>query len=310
MLKTFLLFSYGYFIAFLLGCVQVPVITRLVIPEDFGIGALFLLVSSLLLMAILMGWDQAFVRYFHEKAQCEKFELLVSCFCMPAVLLCAVTLLLCVFYDPLSVFICGKKSFLLVLLLIIHLILSLVMRFSSAVVRMKGMPKYFSNAQIAYKGSYFVFILLLAFLIRHDKYFLLIAAELLALTIQVAVLTAPFLKKIFRYKFSISSAMHQWGTYFRFSAPLLFGTFAVWIFANLDKVTLKTWSTVSELGIYSATGKICVALTLLQASFSSFWTPLCYAHHNENPENKILKEPTLEKLVPTIRILTLFVSTN
>lgn len=61
-----------------------------------------------------------------------------------------------------------------------------------------------------------------------------------------------------------------------------------WLFTSFDKIALKEWSTFSEIGYYSAASKIVALLTVLQGSFTTFWTPVCYEHYEKFPEDNNL----------------------
>lgn len=75
MIKLILKFSYGSFLTAAISLFTTPVITALIIPEEFGKAAMFTLVYSLLLQFFLLGIDQSYVRYFYSKKDIKNSHL-------------------------------------------------------------------------------------------------------------------------------------------------------------------------------------------------------------------------------------------
>lgn len=63
---------------------------------------------------------------------------------------------------------------------------------------------------------------------------------------------------------------------FFFSYPLAFTAFITWAFQSFDRIALKQWSSVYQLGIYVAAFRIVLVLQMVQTSFTTYWIPLAY----------------------------------
>jgi len=66
----------GQWIAAFISFITTPVITWLIIPEEFGKASMFTLAFNLLLTIALLGADQSFVRMFYERPEDERRNLL------------------------------------------------------------------------------------------------------------------------------------------------------------------------------------------------------------------------------------------
>ncbi len=65
-LKGFLSFSVGTWLRAIISFFSTPVISYLIVPEEFGRAAMFTLVYNIALLVSLLGIDQSFVRYYYE----------------------------------------------------------------------------------------------------------------------------------------------------------------------------------------------------------------------------------------------------
>ncbi len=67
LLKKFLAFSVGGWIALLIGLISTPITTRIFSPEELGKASMFNLAINVSMMLLLFGTDQAYVRFFYEE---------------------------------------------------------------------------------------------------------------------------------------------------------------------------------------------------------------------------------------------------
>ena len=71
----------------------------------------------------------------------------------------------------------------------------------------------------------------------------------------------------------------------KFSAPLVLTLALTWVFASSDKITIKMFKDLGEVGIYSGAFKVVSLLTVIQSGFTTFWTPTALEHYSKNPED-------------------------
>jgi O-antigen/teichoic acid export membrane protein len=70
----------------------------------------------------------------------------------------------------------------------------------------------------------------------------------------------------------------------QFGLPLVPATTLTWALSSIDKIGLKEWSTLDQLGLYSAAFKVASLLGVLQTIFTTAWIPVAYKWY-ENNEN-------------------------
>ena len=60
-----------------------------------------------------------------------------------------------------------------------------------------------------------------------------------------------------------------------------------WLFGSLDKITIKMFKDLGEVGIYSGAFKVVSLLTVIQSGFTTFWTPTALEHYSKNPKDTL-----------------------
>ncbi|MGL5427915.1 MAG: lipopolysaccharide biosynthesis protein, partial [Cetobacterium sp.] len=71
----------------------------------------------------------------------------------------------------------------------------------------------------------------------------------------------------------------------KYSLPFTITMALTWIFQSSDKIAIKMFSSVEELGLYSAAFKIVALLNIIQTGFTTFWVPVAYQKYTEDPDN-------------------------
>jgi O-antigen/teichoic acid export membrane protein len=263
-----------------------PIITALIIPEEFGKAAMFTLVYSLLLQFFLLGIDQSYVRFFYTKNDEEyKSDLLLnslySCFLAAFVGI----FLILVFRRTLSEQILGEYSFQIVLILIISLLVGLFERFTSLLLRMQQKASEFSllkliMAAITFAGTYFY-----AVLVKADFYS--IVYGYLAALFVCAVVGFALGFSVWKKKIRVNPGLIKEITLY--GLPFVPTFIASWLFEGVDKIMLRHFSNYKELGLFSASFKFVAILSILQLAFSTFWIPVSMELYEKNSRDAAIK---------------------
>ena len=88
-LSHFLIIGAGTVINMFLSLLTTPLITRLVDPSEYGQLSIFTMYTSIAVMVLCIGLDQALVRYYYDKDEIEyKTGLLKLCFVLPMLVSC------------------------------------------------------------------------------------------------------------------------------------------------------------------------------------------------------------------------------
>ena len=74
-LKSYISFSLGMWFRAGISFLSVPVISYLIIPEEFGKSAMFTMTFSIITGFMFLGTDQSFMRFFNEYREEERRRL-------------------------------------------------------------------------------------------------------------------------------------------------------------------------------------------------------------------------------------------
>lgn len=282
--RKFMEFGIGSIITLMIGFISSPIITRLISPVENGKFSMFITIGNLVLMFSYLGLDQSYVRYFYEEKDEVRGTLVKWCMKIPIIVNIGVSVLLLIFYKPISTFIIGKSSLNIIILLVVFLIISVILRFSTLQIRMQQRAKMFSFINIIQKASNLILVIGL-YSIYSNNYYTLILATLISTMIGggVAILVE---KEVWFSSDKNKALKTSKKDIMRYGLPLIFSMAITWIFQSTDRIAIKYFVGYGELGLYNGAMTIIALLTAVQATFTTFWTPVAFEKYNENPENK------------------------
>ena len=275
-------FSGGPLIGVLISMVTVPLVTRMVSPEEFGKSALFTLVQTLFTLVALFGLDQAFVRYYNNKEHSSK-SILYNSFILPFLFCLIIIIFIVLFWKTLSLWIFEQNEPILMFSFCLFLPALLINRFSLLIVRMELRGILYSALLITSQIINFICLLLL--LIFFEKSFRSIIAATVISTIINTCICLVFTNK----NWTLSKEYFDkklLKELLKFGIPLVPATAMFWLLDSFDKIGLKQWSNYEQLGLYAAAFKIVALLSVLQTVFTTAWVPIAYRWH-ENNENVV-----------------------
>lgn len=281
LLKKFISFSIGGYIALIIGFFTTPITTRMLSPEQYGISSMFLLVVNALMYLSLLGLDQGFIRYIYEEDDEDKGLLLKNCLKIPTILLIIISVIVLIFRTKISEFIFLESSFSMIILLLIMLVFTLLNRFSFLIVRMNQRGKLFSILQVLNQILNFVCIILL-FEIYGDNYKTIVIGSTIA-TVALTLLSIYLEKKMWTFGGKNSKVSKK--ELFKYSLPFTLTVTLTYIFQSSDKIVIKIFSNIEELGLYAAAFKIVGLLNIIQNGFTTFWVPVAYERYIKNPKD-------------------------
>ena len=169
-IKHFLVIGGGTFISMIIGFLTTPIITRIVNPIEYGQYSIFTMYSSMALMVLCLGLDQAMVRFFYEQETLEyRRGLLLKCLKYPICgALIVSALVMCLSMTGLIQFELGSKA---LVVLCVYTIAQIIYRFSQLLVRLQYKSKLYSFLGIVQKSIYVIVALLLIYIGFWDNTF-------------------------------------------------------------------------------------------------------------------------------------------
>lgn len=280
LLKKFLFFSIGGYINIIIGIFTVPIITRLFSPKEYGIFSLIVSIESMLLGLSYLGLDLGFMRFFYDEKEENRGRLLYETIFYPFFINLFISFLIFIFRKNISIFILGKVDNDLYIILILYTFFSFLYRFAMLVIRMQQKAKLYSFFNTSIKIIEFISILLL-YKFHNNTYEVLIVSIIISLVLNTFF--AIFIeKKIWAFKGRVETDKK---TLLKYSIPFTLTTILSWIFSSCDRIFIKYFSSLEELGLYSGAFKIVAILTIIETGFQTFWSPVAYEHYSKNPKD-------------------------
>ncbi len=288
-IKYFFQFSMGQWIAALISFITTPIITWLIIPEEFGKASMFTLAFNLLLNVALLGADQSFVRMFYERPEDKRRDLLWDSLLPSLSIGVVVFVVIGIFWRELSFVLFGDSSYFFpVFLLGITIPVGILRHFSSLAVRMKKKGIAFSTLSIISGVTNAVFTILYALFVSRSFYAVIVG--LFFSHIVTTLLAIFFERELWFGKFKIDFKTIK--AIIRYGLPFVPNTLIFWLFQSIDRLALRNYSDFTEIGLYSAAFKVVSVMSLIQMGFTTFWTPVSYESYEKEPESKGIFEKT------------------
>ncbi|MCQ8212126.1 oligosaccharide flippase family protein [Cetobacterium somerae] len=306
LLKKFLSFSIGGYISLLIGLLTTPIITRMISPEEYGIFSMYSLTINILMFVVMLGLDQGFVRFFYEEDTFNaKSALLKKSLKLPMGILIILLPILWTFRIFLvKIIFDNENSRVLIFYIFIGLLFSILNRFSNLAVRMQQKGKLYSFIQVLNQIGNFILILVI-YKIYGDNYKVLVLS-LIGSTMITAVVSIFFEKKMW-FSFENKTKV-KYKELLEYSYPIAITVVVSWLFQSADKLFIKYYSNLEELGLYAAAFKIIALLNIIQSGFNTFWIPVSFEKYEKEKENieffqKIFKLISFAMLIVGICIL-------
>jgi O-antigen/teichoic acid export membrane protein len=218
-------FALGPLIGTGISMVTVPVITRIVAPEEFGKSSIFTLVQTFFSVIVLLGQDQAFVRYFNSEKH-SKNEILYNSIIVPLFFSLILIIAVIIFKKPFSYWLFDQYEPVIMFVLCFFLIALLLHRFALLFIRMELRGKLYSILNISSQIINFVFLLI--FLLFFERSFRAIVYASMFTIILNALIALFFLRKTWslQWKYFNKNLIKD---LMRFGIPLVPATALSWL---------------------------------------------------------------------------------
>ncbi|HEY8543274.1 MAG TPA: oligosaccharide flippase family protein, partial [Pseudothermotoga sp.] len=281
LIKRYLSFSIGIWLKPIISFVTVPVVTWLINPSEFGKASMYSTFYSILSLVVLFGTSNAFMRFYFQKPEEEKSELLWSCLTVPLILWIIASVVLFIFRYQVNSFMVGVKDANVHTLVSINVLVGIFQNFNLTIIRMRGKGLIYSFLSIFESVSYAVFIIMFALLVAKNFYAILYA-QLFSVT--ASLVLGILLDK--NYWFPVRIRKKLVSEIIKYSYPFVFSGLVWWILSWIDRIVLRMYVDFNEIGLYSTAFKLASILSLFSSGFSTMWQPYAYEQFEKNPENK------------------------
>jgi len=284
---SFLQFSAGSWVSGLISFLTIPVITWLIDPEEFGMASMYTLSFNVLVLTVLLGTDQGFVRMFYEYEETDRPRLLWEAMLPPMALwgLVALVMLSC-WSTVSSVLFDDESMFFPVVVLVVNVLFGTLSQYGSHVLRMKKRAIAFSSVAIVRTASNVAIVIACTWVLDRGFYAVIVG---FAASTFISMGVSIFLERRFWFeRVRISKA--GIGKLLRYGLPFIPAFTLIWVLQSIDRIFLRNFTTFEEIGLYTAAWKIVAVMGLIQAGFQKFWAPVAFENHEKRPHDTSLYE--------------------
>ncbi|MCR1865259.1 lipopolysaccharide biosynthesis protein [Murimonas intestini] len=284
-LKHFTIIGTGTALNLLLGLFTTPLITRLVDPIEYGQFSIFTMYSSIAVMVLCMGLDQAVVRFYYERESLGyKRALLFRCINPPIIVSFLVTIIIAI--CAYNHFINFEFSVPIMIMLCFYSLTELVYRFSLLVVRLEYRSKLYSVLSIIKKLTYVCITLFLLMVIGGDDLLILTSSTFIAsfVCMIVSIIAQAQMWNIFQNRDTECTIDYK--ILLKYAYPYVITMGITTLFQAIDKIALNLYCTYTEVGIYSSTMTLVHIFAIIQTTFNTLWSPMAVKHYTKYPKDK------------------------
>ncbi len=272
--NTFVNMGIGTIIYVLISALITPIITRIFSPEEYGRWSVFVLYGTLATNFMLLGLDQAFIRYYYtENSLAYRSKLLKICVRSP--LLISLALFAVAFIIAMLFF---DQAVTIILLFGIYLLSLEISRFCSNALRLDYKVKLYSLMQCLDKIFFLILALSLAWTVKFSD--IMICSTVVSSLILMAIYLMICRKLWFKntsaetYNFNIKEI-------YAYSLPLAISLIITSLFQATDKTLLSFMLGDAEVGIYAGAMSIVNIFAVVQTVFTTLWMPMAIEHYEK-----------------------------
>lgn len=276
-------YFYGNMAVKALGFISVPIFTRLLTPEDYGIVNVVTSLTQIFIVLMMLNVQGSISRYyFEEQNDYPKFvgNIISFLFVFNAVIMSFVV----IFKKPLSTFFAVNQTLLIIALLIAFL--KIAVELFNAYLQASKQSKLF--AKIAFANNFLIIPISIVFilLLDNEKYLGKLYAMLIV-SASFGIYAGYKLIKLSKFQFDISMVKYA----LVFGIPLIPHALSSFILAHFDRVMVNQISGANDAGLYSFAYNIGMIMNVVVISINKAWIPVFYQKIRES------KYAEIERLV-------------
>ena len=291
--SVFVNMGIGTIIYVLISALVTPIITRIFPPEEYGRWSIFVLYGTLGTNFMLLGLDQAFVRYFYaEDSLGYRSKLLKICIRGPLLITSALIVVAIVIGMLLG------AAIAMIVLFGVYLIALEISRFGSNMLRLDYRVKLYSLMQCLDKIFFLIMAVALAWTCDLSDTMIVstVLASLILMLMYFLMCRRMWLGKAEKcdYNFNVKDI-------YKYAFPLAISLIITSLFQATDKTLLKVMLGDAEVGIYAGAMSIVNIFAIIQTVFTTVWMPMAIEHHEKGGTHQFYIKAN--KLISIVMIL-------
>lgn len=281
-LKDFMTIGIGTLIYMIIGVIGTPIITRLVDPVDYGQMSMLTVYSNIGLMLCGLGLDQTLLRYFYREDHINyQRKLVLTCCGFPMFAAAAIGILLLLSHAI------GFQwlTFSELILLEINVVVLLLHRFATLLLRLHTHSKTYSTVNIIQKASYILLTVALILIVK-AHHFIILAVSTILSTLIAAIAAILCERNIWHLPERGYVLPVKKSELLKYGFPLMLSSSISVLFSALDKLFIRHFCTLTDVGIYASAMNLMTVFSIVRTSFNAIWMPAAVEHYERNPEDK------------------------
>lgn len=278
-IRSFVSFSLGTWLRAIISIFTTPIVTYLIIPEEFGKSAMYATAFGVVNLLVLLGMDQTFVRFFNEYGKDSRNKLLWSCLFPSLITTGLLSLVMLILSNTISILLYGKVYPYINLIFVLNIYLSLFQRYNHLIIRMQQKGLMYSTIEVVSAVSSVVFTIVFALFSRTFYAVVLGGLVGMAVALMVGITQGR------EYWRPARLAREEVRKALAFGLPFIPTSLLFWLFASIDRISLRQYSTFVQIGLYSAAFKIVSIMNLVQNGFTTFWAPTAYERYSKSGDD-------------------------
>ncbi|WP_448376388.1 oligosaccharide flippase family protein [Fervidobacterium sp.] len=280
-IRMFLRFSVGIWIRGIVSFISTPIITYLISPEEFGKSSMFSVAFGIVSSLSSLSLEHSLLRFYREYEKEETNKLLWGCLIPGLFFTTIFSLLFLLFGDNLGILLYGENNGLVTVVFLLTLYASLFQRFNQFIVLASGNGVLYSFIEVVNAIVTTASIIVFSVIFK-GKFYSIVFGNLLGI---FSALITGTLNTSISWK-PIKVERRDIRKLMLYALPLVPTQIVHWLFTSIDRISLRQFDTLSEIGLYSVAFKIIGIINLVQTGFSTYWISLAYERYYNDPNQE------------------------
>lgn len=274
-IKKFVGFSIVTWVSFVISFLSAPISTRLFDPAVLGRINIFNTYTNLFGLLILIGLDQAYVRFYNERPNKRSIGYLFTfCFAVTYSLIFVLVVLTIPFRGFLSQIMFQENDNLVLYLFFLSVFCMATLRYLNLTYRMEKNIKLYTVQGILMTIVSKVLYICVGFGDPSYK------PALIVLTISNFILALMFIliqKKRFQQIRDYDKVFVK--EVFSFAVPLIPVSILMWVNSSIPQIVMQNTMDYRSIGIFTSAVALANMILIIQAGFNAFWVPYTYENY-------------------------------
>lgn len=300
-IKSMLKFSVPTVISAFVGILCLPIISRVYPEEQYGYISQYRSVGTLIRGIVLLGLDQAYIRFFHEASkESDRNGMLQFCIKVGGITYSVVFCVALVFHEVITEYLFNEDNLGSFFLLSVYILSMSLFRYQNINYRYLGKPKEYNIQQICYIiGENLLFVVAVFY---STNYIYSIGIIMIA-NIVVVGLSAINQKEFYK-KGTISKARKR--EMIKYALPIMPVALIVLFNNSIAKLIMGGYGLRADVGVFAIATSAANIFSIVPNAFQVYWGTYIFEYYNKEPD-RIKKVHDIVMALSALFVVVIFV---